>query len=386
MTEQNLRFVGARLREARDIRGVTATALSKATNIPVSVISSYERGRHLPPQEKLDALIKALNVKTEFLLRPIDPHTHPPQIVFERSRTSTTKTIRRRAAYKREWLREIVAFLDQHLNMPVADLPKFGKDLQWDTLTDGQIEQLACESREQWHLGNGPISNATLLMENHGIVVTYLHMGSPKLDAFSAWDVLDRRPYIIIGNDGQTSARTRFNICHELGHLVLHQNLTPQEWSSSYVYKKTEKQAHRFASAFLTPAPHILHDLRNITLNGLRMIKPKWKVSIKMLIRRAYELNLIEKTEESRLYANYNKRGWHREEPYDGVWTAERPIMLRRAFEALENRNLINRYQVPAALPFNQADIEEIAGLPDGYFTEDIWGFVDSLTADFPRN
>ena len=71
-------------------------------------------------------------------------------------------------------------------------------------------------------------------------------------------------------------------------------------------------------------------------------------------------------------------------EPYDEDWPIERPIMLRRAFEALDKRAIIDRHQIPVALPFNQSDIEELAGLPNGYFTQDVWGFLDVLTADFP--
>ena len=384
MSDQNFAFVGDRLREARDMRGMTASALSAATKIPASAISAYERGHYNPPIPRLDAMANELHFKTDFFLRPLDPYSRESQIVFERSRSNTTKMVRRRAEHQREWLREIVAFLDQYLNMPTPDLTALGRDLRWDALTDDCIEMLANETRRQWHMGDGPISNVTLLAENHGIIVTHIRMGSAKLDAFSAWDVVDGRPYIVLGNDGQSACRVRFNVCHELGHLVLHQNVSHSEWLDVQTFRTIEMQAHRFASAFLTPASSVSANLRSPTLNGMRLAKPRWKTSIKMLIHRAHELGFVGKDEVSRLYANYNRRGWQNQEPYDADWAIERPIMLRRAFEALDKRALIERHQIPAALPFNQSDIEQLAGLPDRYFDEDVWEFIDTLTADFP--
>lgn len=62
--------------------------------------------------------------------------------------------------------------------------------------------------------------------------------------------------------------------------------------------------------------------------------------------------------------------------------------MLRRAFEALDRRAIIRRYQTPESLPFNQLDVERLAGLPEGYFDErdedGVWNFIEGLTAGSP--
>ena len=383
MTGDAVSFVGGRLREARDVQCWTLASLSKATSISSNALSAYERGLYDPPPARLDAIATALGFKIEFFFRPLAGPIMETQVVFERSRASTTKATRRRAEHKRGWMREVVNFLAQYLKMPTPDLPDFARDLQWGSLTDDDIERLAVETRRYWQLGDGPISNVTLLAENHGVVIAHISMES-TLDAFSAWDVVDGRPYIVLGNDGQSACRVRSNVCHEMGHLILHQNLSRSEWEDAQTFKKVEKQAHRFASAFLTPATRVASDLRNPTLNRMRMVKPKWKASIKMLIHRAHELGFVGKDETARLYANYNRREWQHGEPYDSDWPVERPIMLKRAFEALDNSAIIDRHQIPAALPFNQPDIEQLAGLPAGYFNQDIWAFVGALTEDFP--
>ena len=382
--QQGTVFVGDRLREARNVRGLTASALATITNIPASALSSYERGLHTPPDARINALAKALRFKADFFLRPLEPGTREQQVVFERSRSNTTKATRRRAEYRREWLREIVDFLDQHLDMPVANLPVFPQ-LDWRTLADDEIEHLASETRRYWAMGDGPISNVTLLVENHGVIAAQMVMGSSRLDAFSAWDICDSRPYIVLGDDGQSACRVRFNVCHELGHLILHPNVSRAEWEDIPTFRLIEQQAHRFASAFLTPISSVAPDLRQPTLSSLRMAKLRWKSSVKMLIHRAHDLGLVDDRAVSRLYVNYNRREWQKAEPYDDQWPVEQPVMLRRAFEALDKRSIIERSQIPAALPFNQADIEQLAGLPDGYLNQGIWDFLQSLTAGFPE-
>ena len=380
-------FIGARLREAREVRGYTAARVSSITNISTSTISSYERGHNSPSASRLADLAIALNFKTDFFMRPLS-QTSGRQVVFERSRLAATKAMRRKAEHRRVWLREIVDFLGQYLKIPVPDVPVINGSFDWKNLSNDEIENLATHTRRQWRLGDGPISNVTLLAENHGILVSQFPMGSVSLDAFSAWDVSDGRPYMVLGDDGQSAFRTRFNVCHELAHLILHRAVHPSAFDDKSNFKKIEQQAHRFASAFLAPESSFPEDVGRPTLDTLRIVKPRWKVSIKMLIHRSEELGMINRDDARRLYINYNRRGWNDGEPYDQDLEIEKPRMVRRAFEALIDREVIARAQVPELLPFNREDIERISGLPVGYFAQGdesgLWDFIDELTANFP--
>ena len=380
-------FIGARLREARAVRGITAAKLSAMTGVSTSVISAYERGHNSPSASKLADLAKALNFKTDFFMRHLNQAQDGRQVIFERSRLATTKAMRRKAEHRRVWLREIVEFLGQYLRIPVADLPNFGGAPDWRNMSDDDIENLAGYTRRHWKLGDGPISNVTLLAENNGVIVTQFPMDSISLDAFSAWDASDGRPYMVLGDDGQSAFRTRFNVCHELAHLIMHRSVLSAEFDDKRNFKRIEQQAHRFASAFLTPKATFPGDVGRPTLDALRIIKPKWKTSIKMLIHRSEELGMIGKDDARQLYINYNRRGWNDGEPHDQDLETERPRMVRRAFEALVDREFISRSQIPELLPFNREDIESVSGLLAGYFNEDeldAWDFIDELTAGFP--
>ena len=365
-------FVGTRLREAREARQITAVALSKLIGVTPSGISLYERGHNSPSPDVLQRITAALNFKNEFFLRPEEDGADVArQTIFERSRSSANKATRKRAQHRRMWLRETLQYLDRFIELPEPNVPSDGYQTNWLSVSDTNIESVARDARRFWNLGDGPISNMTLLVENHGIVVTVIDMNANNLDAFSTWDTADNRPYIVLGSDTQSAFRTRFNVCHELGHLILHRHVSPSEFDDRRFFKIIESQADKFAAAFLAPATTFSPDIISPSLEMFRILKPKWRTSIKMMIHRAQDLDIIDRDEARRLYINYNRRGWNREEPLDRDYHVEEPRLVRRAFETIIENSLIERTQIAAALPFNQEDVEQLANLPFGYLNDD---------------
>ena len=361
-------FVGSRLREAREVRQITGAALAELIGITASAISLYERGHSSPSPAVLFRIADVLNFKSSFFLRPEDNHEHT---IFERSRSSTTKSTRQRARHQRTWLRDIIDYLSQIVRLPEPNVPDRGRAAPWPALSDEGIEDTARSARRHWHLGDGPISNVTLLTEKQGIIVTMIAMNARKLDAFSTWDNADGRPYIVLGTDTQSAFRTRYNVCHELGHLILHREVSQSEFTDPRYFKLIESQADRFAAAFLTPATTFSPEMAAPSLEVFRLLKPRWQVSIKMMIHRAQELDIIDREEARKLYINYNRRGWHRAEPLDESYQLEEPRLVRRAFEAIVEKAIIDRSQIAADLPFNREDIEQLAHLPYGYLDEE---------------
>ena len=131
-----------------------------------------------------------------------------------------------------------------------------------------------------------------------------------------------------------------------------------------------EDQAHRFAAAFLLPALTFANDFYTPNLDAFRALKPKWKVSIAMMVYRSAELELVRKEQERRLWINRTRRGWRTKEPLDDQLPIEEPRLLRRAFELLVNEGVQSRAEIRAALPYALGDIEELAGLPPGFLEE----------------
>lgn len=98
--------------------------------------------------------------------------------------------------------------------------------------------------REEWNLGSGPLPNLVHLCESRGIAFLGLPQLAESVDAYSFW--LDRNPFIFLARQ-KTPERSRFDVAHELGHLVLHRHNDDE--SSAF----QEREADTFASEFLIP-------------------------------------------------------------------------------------------------------------------------------------
>ena len=101
--------------------------------------------------------------------------------------------------------------------------------------------------------------------------------------------------------------RLRFTIAHELGHLIMKNEDNP--------YAECEDEANEFASEFLMPETDIKFELNNLSCEKAFYLKPKWKVSMASLIRRASDLGVITKSRYTSLNVQMSKLGYRKNEP-----------------------------------------------------------------------
>ena len=99
------------------------------------------------------------------------------------------------------------------------------------------------------------------------------------------------------------------NIAHEIGHLLLHQYRFVEP-------KQAEREAFRFAGAFLIPKDPALNVIvPPVTLRSLAWTKSQWGVSIAALARRAKDLRIISDYRYTSLMKQLSARGWRQVEP-----------------------------------------------------------------------
>jgi Zn-dependent peptidase ImmA (M78 family)/transcriptional regulator with XRE-family HTH domain len=376
---RSAQFVGRRLLEARLARGLSGAALAELLDVHPSAISQYENERHAPRPDVLEQLSRQLNVPPHFFFRSVLAD-EPGRPMNWRSLSLASKSGRIQAEQRFRWLREIVRYVHAHLDFPEIDFPMVGLGDDPLAASLDRVEALADEVRAAWRLGDGPIEDVLLLLENHGVVVTRTSFGEHGLDAFSYWSAADALPYIVIGTDKGSFARERYDALHECGHLVMHAGLDARALSAPRAHRIVENQAFRFASALALPARPFLSDLWAPTLDAFRSLKARWKVSIGVMIYRCAELGVTTPDQTKRLWINYGRRGWRQNEPLDDLPTEE-PRLLRRCFDLLISSQTKSRSEILAdiALPANV--IERLAGLPSGYFSE---GF-GSMTPLVPK-
>ena len=361
-------FVGARLREAREARGLTQAALSQILGTSRSAVYQYETGEVSPRPDVMARLPATLGVMPGYFFLPVVDE--PRGTVFYRSMSSATAAARAQAERRFTWLKQLVDYLERFLVFPAAKMPVLDLPEDPRTITEDYIEQAAATVRRFWGLGDGPISNVTYLLENNGTVVCRVSLGAATLDAFSEWRAFDQRPYVVLGADKDAAARSRLDAAHELGHMVLHRHVEERFLRRTPEFSLLERQAFRFGGALLLPAGAFASDFAVPTLNQLVALKSKWNVSVGAMLVRAKDLGLLPEAELTRLWRSYARRGMKRAEPLDDIVPVERPALLRQAVTLLVENGIQSRAQLRFALPIGAYDLEELAGLPEGFFED----------------
>jgi Zn-dependent peptidase ImmA (M78 family) len=247
---------------------------------------------------------------------------------------------------------ELVEFIDSRVRLPDVDFPDHSSAESHE-----QIERAAEQTRMHWGLGLGPISNMVRVVERAGAVVAFFQEASTEVDALS---ITSRRP-VIVRNDAKKSPyRQRFDIAHELGHLVLHEGHVTGD-------RKTESEADRFASAFLLPRSTFLKafQMRGSRLDWLaiRDLKLKFGVSKAAIIYRAKSLGLITEEQFRGAFITLRNRGESIEEVEDQLAAKEAGEIVIEALKVLKTAHGIGRVKLAAALdvkpPFLQQIIPE---------------------------
>jgi Zn-dependent peptidase ImmA (M78 family)/transcriptional regulator with XRE-family HTH domain len=362
-------FVGKRLAIAREARGLSMVSLAELVGVSRPAIAQYESGETTPSQDILRQLCRQLDLPLHYFLKPV---REVDGVFHYRSMSSATKGARRRAEHRLYWLRELVTYLGQYVKFPALNLLAPNVPTDPRKLTNDSIDMIATGARRHWKLGDGPISDVVLLLENNGIVVSRQDLDSDKLDAFSQWTAGDERPFVVLGSGKASAVRSRFDACHELGHMLLHRNVPAAMLSDPAIFRRVEDQAHRFSSSFLLPATTFSAELSVVTLPALQALKPKWKVSIGMMIRRSLQLGAIDAEAEKRLWINMSRRRWNKREPYDDILVAERPRFLKRCLKLLIEKGLVTRSSLPAEVGLSARLIEQLTDSESGFLSEDI--------------
>ena len=236
-------FTPSRLRWARERLMLTRTDLADAANISVSTLTAYENGRRAPLAEAKERLADALGVRPEFFYLP-DMDEVPMEEVSFRKASKTSKCQQRAAMGAAQMAVEFFGVIESSFKLP---------DLQVPEIDDATPEQAAEEVRAQWHLADRPIADMMSLLESKGVRILSLDHRCKDVDAFCF--SRDGVSYIFVSTV-KTAERQRFDLAHELGHLVLHAGV-PADSANS---KERERQADSFASAMAMARR--LHDLK----------------------------------------------------------------------------------------------------------------------------
>ena len=308
----------SRLRLARHRRGMTLTALARASGVPLRTLSAYENAHHSPPAATVARLAAALDVSPAFLAAD-DVDLIEPDVVSFRKLSRTTAGRRDAALAAGRIAIEIADWVEARFRLPEPDLP---------TLEKHAPETAAEIVRQRWELGERPVPNAVHLLEAHGVRVFSLADDCREVDAFSL--IRDDRPFVFLNTD-RSAERQRFDAAHELGHLLLHSG------AARVHGRDREAEANRFAAAFLMPRRAVVaQGLREATVEAILTARRHWVVSAMALTHRLHELHLLSDWNYRTTCVALSRDGYRTAEP--GGARPEVSQVLTKVLAALRDR------------------------------------------------
>ncbi len=367
------KFYGERLRSARMYRGLTLTELARRTDISKQSLSLYENDNNMPDYMKVRKISLELKFPYDYFFQE-DSYIVKTGATYFRSLASATKKDRIAQSIKLEYVAKIYEILLEFISFPEINLPSIdfvGYDDIFECESEEaieEIEKIANNVREYWDIGNGPIKDLQYILEKNGIVVTGFDTREDKIDAFSQKTIIEGNDiyFIALALGNRPEGRIRFDMVHELGHILLHPWSEDLEAISKDEFKARERQANMFASAFLLPRDSFGKDISSYPtdLKYYQFLKNKWKVSIQAMVYRTHQLGIISDNQYQYLMRQISKNGWRLKEPDDIPYLLNENI-FQGAIDLMIEQNVLTAIEILELLKKNgitlySKDIEEI--------------------------
>lgn len=362
------RLIPGRLTEARLARGLNQTELASAIGVSRQAISSYEQGDKAPEPSTMRSLVEELKQPLGYFTGTSPETFGPFSTNFFRKTGADTKKRNAACAIHARWFAQTAYAFDGVANFPTVDLPSFEPARADGSLYDeDEIEDIAEQVRQHFGLGLGPISNVVRLLETKGVIVCRLEMVGENVEAFSFWS--GSRPFVFLASDKSSGARARFDAAHELGHLVLHRWIGPEEIEDKDRLKQIESEADRFASAFLLPRKSFPNEIYSPRIMAFVDLKRRWKVSIQAMVYRCRDLGIFDDQQVTNLYKQISFKKWRKSEPLDGDGgiPLEQPLLLGKVADLVISSGALARDELLSKLRLSPSIIERLAGLPAGH-------------------
>ena len=182
-----------------------------------------------------------------------------------------------------------------------GDEPKF--DAFFNNIVVKKAEDarlVANELRKKWNLGDGPISQPMVMLEEHGVKVIEVEEDPELFDGTST--IVEGLPVVVLNKCESfrpeskhtfSPERRNLTLFHELGHQIMN---IPDDISD----KEKENLCNVFANEMLIPSKTFLNIFgmrrQAITIVELKDVQRTFGISARALMMKAYQLGVINKS------------------------------------------------------------------------------------------
>ncbi len=283
-----------RLTIARQRRGLTKTTLAAQVGVTPRTITRYETDG--APLGVAASLSTALGFPAQYFERPVPEALAAGDVAFRAGQRVSARARNAAVASGTHGV-ELAGWVRERFSVPSPDVPR---------LDDASPEDAALTLRTLWGLGTKPLPNLVQLSESHGVAVLGLPPIAGEVDAFSAW--VGEQPFIFLARR-RTPEGVRFDVAHELGHLVMHSSRQPNA-------PQDEDEANRFASEFLMPSETVRQYVpRNAAVPDLLRVKKYFGTSAQAMARKAKAIGLQSEWTARMNQVELDKLGYRKAEP-----------------------------------------------------------------------
>lgn len=269
--DSSLPIAPDRLRMAMALLGCASyVEFAEACGISESTVRNWVKGRTVISPTMLAEVQRQTGVPRQFLTK-LDPVPRVGIVNFR----SASRNLERERRYLIAWASILAEFRRMVLG---TRQPKL------DTTSSTHANPIVAAVHTRRNFGivdNQPVQDVLEFVEELGILAVYGPSSTSEIDAFSGW--ADGHPFVVLNPFKGSYLRQRFDVAHELGHIMMHK-------SSEAPTRSKEAEAHAFAGALLYPPTNAnIRRLSNAiklddSLEGLLNIQEEWKVSAHALI------------------------------------------------------------------------------------------------------
>jgi Zn-dependent peptidase ImmA (M78 family)/DNA-binding XRE family transcriptional regulator len=311
---------GDRIRQARELSGMTQSELASKSGLRQSSIAQIESGAYAPSDATLQGIAIHMGFDVGFLRQDKPPAEFPIGSFLYRSQAGVSSRDKSRAHRTAQLMFEIAQVMRPRLKDVPVLLPR----------TSEPPERAAQIARASLGFSpDSPIPNLINAVERAGAMVLSLPLDISGLDGFSAWVGINHDIPVICIVEGKHGYRQRFTVAEELCHLVKHCPLR-------CTVKEADEEARHFVGELLLPEDVAREEIAQpITLSSLLALRARYRVSLQFLIRRVADLGIITQNQYRYLMMQVSSRGWRTREPGDAAIIQERPRMLAKMVEVV---------------------------------------------------
>ncbi len=324
----SIRQVGDRLRATREALGYSTRIVSRELSrrgLPVShaTVANYESGRTIPGMPTIQALAAFYGKPADWFLGS------GPVLNGVRYRCLKAVKVSEKRAFEGEssgWLQAYIE-LENLLDDVLAPRLRITKKA-----TSGA--ELAAMVRKELELEPmQPVASVIQVLELFGVRSIQV-WSEARIDALAA--NFGEVPVVVL-NATLSNDRVRFDAGHELWHVLAGEC----DEDIGLDDKELDGPAHEFASHLLLTDDALKQAFHGNSMVRLVQFKERYGISLAAMIFRARRAELIPQSLYERLWKEFSRLGWRKQEP--GYVPPDRPTRLEELMDtAVKDRKLVS--------------------------------------------